>query len=73
MAGWRQVTFGICILKIISFFLLLLYLEDCVPFIMSHKRILSFPVLDDVASFAQITELGFNAIKMEYMSTSVSC
>lgn len=36
------------------------------------QRILSFPVLDDVAFFAQITELGFNAIKMEYIFTSVS-
>lgn len=56
----------------ILIFFYLLYLEDCVLYIMSHKRILSFPVLDDVAFFAQIPELGFNAIKMEYMSTSVS-
>lgn len=54
------------------FFFYLLYLEDCALCIMSYKRILSFPDLADVAFFAQVTELGFNTIKEEYMSTTVS-
>lgn len=74
MAGWRQVTTWNLYLKnnlldLVCFYLL--YLEDYTLYILSYKRIL-FPVLGDVAFFAQITELGFNAIKMEFMSSSVS-
>lgn len=54
------------------FFLLTLFRRLCSVYYLSYKRILSFPVLDDVAFFAQITELRFNAIKMEYMSTTVN-
>lgn len=53
-------------------FFYLLCLEDCALYVMRYKRILSFPDVDDVAFFAQITELGFNTIKKEYISTTVS-